>query len=182
VYGFCKCGCGEPTSVPARNNARRGEISGVPRAYVKGHHGRDPQHPSYRGLRHINKDGYVELRMPSHPRAKPNGYVLEHIAVVEAALGHCLPNGAVVHHINENPSDNRNSNLIVCPDRKYHRLLHMRAKALRACGHVDWIHCLICGKWGLRETMYSVGGTSGRHTVCHARAERLRRRGVTNGK
>lgn len=56
--------------------------------------------------------------------------VYEHIYLAEKALGKPLPKGAVVHHVNECPWDNTPSNLVVCPDQSYHRLLHQRAKLL----------------------------------------------------
>lgn len=49
---------------------------------------------------------------------------LEHILIAERALGHALPAGAQVHHANGKRVDNRNSNLVICQDNGYHRLLH----------------------------------------------------------
>lgn len=52
----------------------------------------------------------------------------EHILVAERALGKKLPKGAVVHHINLDTHDNRGSNLVICPNEAYHRLLHRRMR------------------------------------------------------
>ncbi len=36
--GFCKCGCGEKTTVAKRNSTARGWIKGRPIKYIRGHH------------------------------------------------------------------------------------------------------------------------------------------------
>lgn len=56
--------------------------------------------------------------------------VYEHVLVVERALGKPLPFGAVVHHVNGNPADNRPENLVLCPSQSYHMELHQRQKRL----------------------------------------------------
>lgn len=57
--------------------------------------------------------------------------VREHVHLAEKALGKSLPKGAEVHHMNNKPWDNHTPlNLIVCPSRDYHMLLHRRAKEL----------------------------------------------------
>lgn len=63
----------------------------------------------------------------------PNGYirkggVLEHRKIVEEVLKRKLSETNVVHHVDYNKSNNTNSNLVVCPDRAYHKLLHARQK------------------------------------------------------
>ncbi len=70
--------------------------------------------------------------------------VYEHILVAETALGKPLPPGAEVHHVDENKGNNLPSNLVVCPDAAYHKLLHQRQRAFDACGHYDWRKCQFC--------------------------------------
>lgn len=55
------------------------------------------KNPSWNGGIHIDKDGYVLVRMPSHPNAT-NGYVREHRLVMEKILGRFLLPTEVVHH------------------------------------------------------------------------------------
>jgi len=68
-----------------------------------------------------------------------------HVEVAEAALGKPLPVGAEVHHVNGNPADNRNSNLVICPNHEYHSLLHQRETALIITGNANLRSCRICG-------------------------------------
>lgn len=72
---------------------------------------------------------------------------LHHVRVVEAAIGKCLPKGAEVHHVNEITSDNRPENLVVCPNRQYHMILHARQRALDASGHANWRKCSYCKEY-----------------------------------
>ena len=86
---------------------------------------------NWKGGRLLTNYGYVLILMPEHPRADQKGYVREHIFVAEKILGKPLPPKAVVHHINEDKTDNRPENLVICQDRTYHFLLHRRKKALQ---------------------------------------------------
>lgn len=54
----------------------------------------------------------------------------EHRVKVEQILGHPLPPRANIHHLNGVRTDNRNCNLVVCPDHTYHMLLHKRQREL----------------------------------------------------
>ena len=58
-----------------------------------------------------------------------------HVLVAERALGHPLPTGAHVHHVNGNKHDNVPKNLVMCQDAKYHALLHVRAGVFKKGGN-----------------------------------------------
>jgi hypothetical protein len=77
------------------------------------------QNPNWKGGRKIRKDGYVMVRRPEHPNAI-HGYVLEHRLVMEQMIGRYLLPTEVVHHRNENPSDNRPENLQIFSSQAEH--------------------------------------------------------------
>jgi len=85
------------------------------------------------------------------------GWQLQHRAVAERAMRKKLPAKAVMHHVNGNPKDNRNHNLVVCEDQGYHYLLELRTRALEACGNPNLRRCYICTKWGDPDTMHRNG-------------------------
>jgi len=64
--------------------------------------------------------GYVFVHRPDHPHAKANGYVPEHRLVAERVLGRYLLPGEVVHHEDEDPSNNDPSNLVLYPNNATH--------------------------------------------------------------
>jgi hypothetical protein len=68
-------------------------------------------------------DGYVIVR-------RRGQRWLEHRWLATLALGRALPPGVEVHHLDLCRWNNEPSNLVVCPDAAYHRLLHERTKAL----------------------------------------------------
>lgn len=79
-----------------------------------GNHVRGSAHPRWNHGRMLSDQGYVKVRVGrSHPMADPNGYAYEHDRVAVAALGRPLAPGEVVHHDNEDRTDNRWENLVV---------------------------------------------------------------------
>ena len=66
---------------------------------------------------HIGKKrtvaGYIKIYLPEHHRAQKDGYVLEHIVIMEQKIGKRIDRDECVHHINGIKDDNRIENLVV---------------------------------------------------------------------
>jgi len=109
-----------------------------------------------------------------------SGYIriadkMQHVMIVEEVLGYQLPKGVEVHHVDGNKSNNDHGNLVVCPDRAYHSLLHQRQDALSACGNANWLKCWYCKKYGPQSDMRSrYGGIRG---WIHVECDREYKRG-----
>lgn len=89
--------------------------------------GQGSKNPDWKGGRYIEPGkGYVLVRRPDHPRARQNGYVLEHILVAEEMLGRPLKPGERVHHRDRNEANNQPENL---------RVYSSNGEHLRAEGH-----------------------------------------------
>lgn len=131
-------------------------------------------------------DPLVVKQSPHGSGSTRNGYKFytvdgkqkrEHITIAEKALGKPLPIGACVHHVDENRANNRNDNLVICPDNSYHMALHMRLRALRACGNSDWHKCLFCGKYDDPANMLpNRQGRNMVHQLCRSEYFKNRRR------
>lgn len=83
----------------------------------------------YEGKRILR--GYVQVWAPKYKRAKHqgwcNGYIAEHIVVMQGLLGRLLRKGEVVHHLDENKLNNDPINLQLMT-KSEHRRLHMLGK------------------------------------------------------
>lgn len=72
--------------------------------------------------RYIDGNGYIRILKPEHPFHDNRGYVKEHRLVMEARLGRYLNRNEIIHHINEDPSDNRPENLQIMAQSEHIRI------------------------------------------------------------
>lgn len=88
------------------------------------------------GAKTTTRSGYVIVKVVPGKGA----WRLEHVMVAEAMLGRKLKSDEVVHHINGDRADNRESNLFVCRDRAHHNEIHRTEavvfRKLLECGFV----------------------------------------------
>lgn len=169
-YGLCQCGCGRETNPAKYNSEKYGWTKGEPVRFVQGHYTRvinqlGANNASWKGGQ-TKRRGYLLISMPEHPRAV-NGYVRGYHMVAEKALGHYLPNGAVVHH--HTPTD-----LVICENQTYHMLIHQRTRAWEACGDADWLKCQYCKQYDDPKRLYLIGKQHF-HQACQREYERNRR-------
>lgn len=118
---------------------RLGETTANKRGSVR-IYGRGEHNPAWKGGRFISKKGYVFVRCPEHHRRGRNGYVLEHVLVMERHLGRSLiyysmahSSNEVVHHVNGEKSDNRIENLRLMTHSE-HMTLHGKATCAKRNG------------------------------------------------
>lgn len=114
----------EPMCSRRCNGIRRSEHLKQFSGNMKGKQGKQmfgEENPCWRGGRYKEpQKGYVMVRNPKHPRARKNGYVLEHILVAESMLGRPLKDGEEIHHKNRDRADNRPENLEIFESHMLH--------------------------------------------------------------
>jgi len=91
-----------------------------------------PAHHNWRGGTKRHPDGYIYRLAHGHPRATKDGYVLEHILVMEEKIGRRLkyfsandPRNEIPHHKNGLKADNRLENLELTT-KSLHQSLHRK--------------------------------------------------------
>lgn len=94
-------------------------------------------HPSWKGGRTIDSNGYVWIYQPDHPHTiSGKQYVFEHRLVMEKHLGRYLKPEEEVHHINGIKSDNRIENLELYETKSKHRKRDWDDKKYRKNGEL----------------------------------------------
>lgn len=135
----------------------------------------------------------IVLNRPRGAGSITRGYVVrqedgvslyEHVRIAERALGRPLRGRELVHHADRNPSNNTNSNLVVCPSMAYHMMLHVRTRAIRACGDAHGKKCSFCKQWSVGDdnimTLVVGKGERSYHRACAARYQRERHQEMPN--
>ena len=75
-----------------------------------------------------NKNGYVFVYDPLNPMSAQSGYVPLHRLVMSLSIGRPLTSEEVVHHIDENPSNNKLSNLMLFANNAEHIRHHKEVR------------------------------------------------------
>lgn len=94
---------------------------------------------------------YKEIYAPNHPNARSNGCVLEHRLVAEHNIGRPLKGEEVVHHIDEDRTNNNPNNLIVFVTHSDHARYHRTGIMIEAEPNVFFspqqeFQCPTCSK------------------------------------
>lgn len=100
----CVCDCGNNFEAYAQN-LKAGNTTGC----GCGREGSNHKFWNSTGKSIVN--GYVLVRHPSHPRANRNGFVREHIVVMEKVLGRFITESEEIHHKNGIRHDDSEGNL-----------------------------------------------------------------------
>jgi len=129
---LCACGCGQEVKGFTHTKPPR------PVLFKKGHNNSKERHWQWKGGRKLNQWGYVMIQAKDHPRATKEGYVFEHILVMEKHIRRYLLPNEVIHHINGVKTDNRLENL---------RLFSNHSEHLKVDKKKDMSgrRCIICG-------------------------------------
>jgi hypothetical protein len=97
-------------------------------------HARGSSHPRWNKEKIISSDGYTKIRVGvSHPLSDPNGYAYEHLLVWVSSGKQPPGEGEIIHHYNDDKSDNRIGNLILMT-RAEHNELHNKEKGRNKLG------------------------------------------------
>jgi hypothetical protein len=113
-----------------------------------------PEHNPKNGSGHpYNGKNYKQVSLPGHPQAcDKDGLMYEHRYLAAKALGKPIPRGAEVHH---HGGVRIPGQLVLCENKAYHRLLHIREKAYAATGDPSKRKCPFCHQWDATGNMIS---------------------------
>lgn len=86
------------------------------------------KNPNWKGGIKKTMEGYILVYKPNHPFCNKS-YIREHRLIMEKHLGRYLKSQEIVHHIDDNPSNNCLKNFILFKNCGYHCVFHR------------WKHC-----------------------------------------
>jgi hypothetical protein len=170
IAGLCLCGCGQATQIATRTDSRKGWKKGFPQQFISWHHlylKAEDKHPLWNGGRSACT-GYIKIRIAK------NIYKFEHRIIAERLVGHPLPPTVGIHHYNGREN---NAQFVICQDNAYHKLLHLRTKALIACGHATWRRCQYCHTYDDPQNLIINGTAAHRQCRNSCRREFYARKG-----
>lgn len=91
---------------------------------VKRPHRTGQNNPNWKGGKHQTSQGYIKLYQPFHNRADSNGKVYAHVLSAECTLNRFLEPTEVIHHIDEDPTNNAPKNLYLFKTTGEHSTYH----------------------------------------------------------
>lgn len=90
---------------------------------------------------------YATRQAPGHPNASSKGQVYVHVFVMSEILGRALSKEEVVHHKDNDSTNNLPGNLQLFPNQAEHMLHHAKERALKACGNSEHRQCCYCKEY-----------------------------------
>lgn len=171
---LCECGCGNSAPIASRTRTYCGHIKGMPIRFINGHRTRiqpkgEKSHAWKGGI--IQKKGRHLTYMPEHARANSIGYVPCSFLIIEKAINKIVPITAVIHHHDSNKGNDENTNLVVCENDGYHKLLHQRKRAHDVCGQPHWRKCTLCKQYDKPENLYIYQGNPKGGSIYHRKCK-----------
>ena len=116
-------------SLKGRTSSRKGILLSdeTKKKMSESHKGLKRNPSKYGGHRKRRQDGYIYVYVPDHPNSSKDGYVMEHILVMEEKIGRYITRNEVVHHKNKKRDDNRIDNLELMTV-KAHASFHLKER------------------------------------------------------
>lgn len=71
--------------------------------------------------RKLNRNNYVLVHVPEHPKSFEDGWYYEHRVIIEQYLNRPLKEWETIHHINGDKTDNSLKNLFVCSANQHYK-------------------------------------------------------------